>query len=177
MNQTFQSLIDNYKGKFSEMIIVKKQVFSDETITFLGGSGILAWSSFQKSKFINMKFVRANFESTVFRECIFQSCIFEKTIMADIEYAHCIFQNCEFLNCDFHDAEMLETVFEECNFLGMNFDNSILELCDFRKTTFYNNGNIGSSVLINSKFSSLTKSISFDGEVFFTHVFDQIEKL
>ena len=88
-----------------------------------------------------------------------------------------MFKNCQFINCELSEADITETIFNECTFLKSGFGNAVFELCHFMKPIFegMEGGNLGSAVLIDSKFSNSKKSIEFEGEVCFNDISDQID--
>jgi uncharacterized protein YjbI with pentapeptide repeats len=180
MTETLKDIMDSYRsGMLStpNIQVIEKKLF-DETIEFPVKVMVdltFSWSSFRKSDLTNMKFIHVNFEYSYFEKCLFENCLFENTILQEANWDKCVFKNCRFIHCNLRDIIGTEIIFNECTFLESGLDNSIFELCHFLKPIF-KSMNLGSSVLIDSKFSNSKKSIEFKGEVYFSYIFDQIQK-
>ena len=183
MNITLKSIIDSYRSGLlsTPNIQVLGKKLSDETIEFPRkpiADRTFNSSTFKNSDLIHIKFINVNFESSYFKKCFVENCIFENTILLDAGFDDCIFKNCRFINCDLSEVTITDTIFNECTFLKSGFNNASFELCHFLKPIFEGVKSVplGSAVLINSKFSNSTKSIEFEGEVYFNDIFDQIDK-
>jgi uncharacterized protein YjbI with pentapeptide repeats len=183
MGKTLKSIIDSYHSGLlsTPNIQVLDKKLSDETIKFpskLIADRTFNSSTFKNSDLINMEFINVNFESSYFEKCLVENCIFENTILEAAEFDNCVFKNCRFINCNLSEVDGIETIFNECAFLKSGFGNAVFESCHFLKPMFegVKGGRLGSAVLIDSKFSNSKKSIEFKGEVYFNHIFDQIDK-
>ena len=184
MKQKLQTLIANYRAKLlaTPNIQVIETKLSNEVIKFSGQqmhNTVLEESTFKSSTLINMKFIYSNFNSSYFEKCLIENCIFNNTYFAGAEFTNCVFKNCRFVDCNLSDLESGETIFNKCTFIKTCFNNAIFESCHFLKPIFkgVQEGPIGSAVLINSKFSNSKKLIKFEGAVYFTDIFDQINQL
>ena len=183
MNETLKNIIDNYcsgllstgniqvfgKNFYSEPIKFPSKLIADLTFDS---------STFKNSQLINMRFINVNFESSYFEDCIFENCIFENTILRAAEFDNCVLKNCQFMSCNLSEVDGTETSFNECTFFKSGFGNAVFESCHFMKPMFkgVDSGHLGSSVLIDSKFSNSKKSVEFEGEVYFNNISDQINK-
>lgn len=183
MSETLKSIINSYHSGLlsTPNIQVVEKKLSNEVIKFpskLIADVTFVSSTFKNSDLINMEFIHVNFESSYFKKCLVENCIFENTILRSAEFDSCVFKNCQFINCNLIDVDGTETIFNECKFLKSCFNNAVFESCHFLKPMFegVKGGRLGSAVLIDSKFSNSKKAIEFEGEVYFNHIFDQIDK-
>lgn len=134
------------------------------------------FSSFKNSRLTNIKFTHVNFELSYFKECLLENCVFDSTNFQLIECENCTLKNSLLINCNLNDSTFKETIFDECQFQKGSLGGAWFESCHFIKTIFngFNRGQIGSAVLINSKFSNSKKSIEFKGDFYLIDILQPV---
>lgn len=90
-------------------------------------------------------------------------------------YFASVFENCVFMNCNFNQCKFVKIFFDTCKFKTIENENYISALaytelisCHFHKTllTGFAPEYLVVTVLINSKFSTDSKSIEFKGDFY-----------
>lgn len=98
MSETFQSLIQNYKGNLK----TAEQTFSDEIIS----NKILHSCAFIKLIFFNCSFHKANFDGSSFAKCEFTGCTFSEAILKRVEFESCHFHNCKITGSNLEKVDL-----------------------------------------------------------------------
>ena len=173
MVETLKNLINCYNKnllKTPNLQIIEK-TFSNEIITFpdeMIVDSTFYFSSFKNSCLTNIKFTNVSFESSFFEGCFLENCVFDNTILTSMECENCTLKNCLLINCNLNESSFTETIFDECQFQGLCLAEAWFESYHFIKTSFtdFNRAQVGSAILINSKFSNYNKSIEFKGDFY-----------
>lgn len=177
---TLKKIVDCYKrGEFhTPNLQVIDKIFSDEIIAFPDKVMVdltFYRTLFKESCFTNIIFCNGTFNSSGFENCYFKGCTFSNIPFQEMTCLKCFFKDCLFMDCLLLDNEISETIFDSCTFSNGSLDDAEFQSCYFINTGF-RDVLFGCGTLIDSKFFNSTKSIEFEGKVFFYDIFYQINK-
>lgn len=176
--------INNFLDEPNNLEFMSK-TFSDEVIIFpdtLMSNSTFVFSSFQNSHLRNIKFINANFNYSWFDNCLLENCSFENTILNLTKFTNCKLKNCRIIDCPINESDFIKTIFDQCEFQAIkkgSFGQNCFESCHFIKTIFdnYKGLQIGSTAIINSKFSNSKQSIEFKGEFYLMYILQPVTEM
>jgi len=180
MIESLKSNIEDYKNNALDTpnLQIIEKTFSNEVITFPVEFLVdltFYSSTFKNSRLIDIKFKNINFESSFFEGCFLENCVFDNASLHSVEFQNCTLKNCLLINCNLVDINFIRIIFDECQFQLVekgSITQGWFESCHFIKTIFncINRAQLGSAVLINSKFSNSKNSIEFKGDFYLSDI-------
>lgn len=162
------------KKKFIAFEVTDKN-FGNETISNLN----LPMTSFKNLRFDKMEFKKMDLELSSFENCSFKNCSFKNCYLGQLNCRNCEFKNCQFLKSTFKDANFNKVIFTNCNFLKNSLVDVWFRSCKFINISIETNDrfDLVQTVIANSTFGKLDKSITFNGEFFLIDILLPSNKL
>lgn len=162
--KTFKEVIEIFQTrdkKESKALKIFGKNFKNELLKDLN----IACTIFRDSKLDNVEFKNINLELRNIANCSFENCILKDCCFEGTEFRISKFKNCQFVDSYFRKAEFKGVEFKNCKFLGNCFCKAYFESCKFIDTAIEKSdaADLVQTLLVNSTFSKLDKSIVFNG--------------